>query len=240
MKRFFRYLNPLKRSFDTIGRSVSVSEARKVGTSPTFAFHTSKKRQCPRIVFFSKESWAHLLPPNFQVLSYRTDCSGQWMLLPTYHISHSSIIYILCCHCLVHVMKSVWVACRVSSKQSNFFFGSNRNKPKLNLFRLFFGLFHETQNFFFRFVSVCFGVSDRYRNNRNKPKKPLNKALYQGILKTINFFSVRTETNRNSICFGCFSVSFFRETPQKNFRFVSVFWTGIETTETNRTYGMGN
>ncbi len=51
------------------------------------------------------------------------------------------------------------------------------------------------------------------------------------------FFSVRTETNRNSICFGCFSVCFAKP---KNiffdlFRFVLVCWTGIETTETNRT-----
>ncbi len=36
MKRFFRYWNPLKRSVDTVGRSASVSEARKVETSPTF------------------------------------------------------------------------------------------------------------------------------------------------------------------------------------------------------------
>jgi hypothetical protein len=62
---------------------------------------------------------------------------------------------------------------RVSSKQLIFFFGSNRNKRKLNLFRLFFSLF-------------------------------------------------------------------FRETPPKNFLFVSVFRTGIETTKTNRTNGMGN
>jgi hypothetical protein len=55
------------------------------------------------------------------------------------------------------------------------FLGSNRNKPKLNLFQLSFGLlFRETKNFFF--------------------------GLY---------------------------------------RFVSMFRTGIETTGTNRTYGMG-
>jgi hypothetical protein len=47
-------------------------------------------------------------------------------------------------------------------------FGSNRNKPKLNLFRFIFGLFRETNKFFFRFVSVRFGISDQYRNNRNK------------------------------------------------------------------------
>ncbi len=42
MKQFFRYRNPLKRSVDTVGRSVSVSvsEAWKVGTSPTFAYYT--------------------------------------------------------------------------------------------------------------------------------------------------------------------------------------------------------
>ncbi len=37
----------------------------------------------------------------------------------------------------------------------NFFLGSNRNKPKLNLFQLFFGLvFCETKNFFLQFVSM--------------------------------------------------------------------------------------
>ncbi len=49
-------------------------------------------------------------------------------------------------------------------------------------------------------------------------------------------FSVRTETNQNSICFDCFSVCFAK--PKifffRLFRFVSVFRTGIETTKTNR------
>jgi hypothetical protein len=62
---------------------------------------------------------------------------------------------------------------RRSSKPLNFFLGLNRNKPKLNLCRLFFDL-------------LC--------------------------CKTKKF---------------CF-------------QFVSMFWTGIKTTETNRTYGMGN
>jgi hypothetical protein len=58
---------------------------------------------------------------------------------------------------------------RGSSKPLIFFLGLNRNKPKLNLFRLFFSLlFRKTQKFFLRFVSVCFDVSDRYRNNWNK------------------------------------------------------------------------
>jgi hypothetical protein len=57
---------------------------------------------------------------------------------------------------------------RVSSKQTKIFSGSNRNKPKLGLFRFIFGLFREINKLFFRFVSVRFGVSDPYRNNRNK------------------------------------------------------------------------
>ncbi len=63
------------------------------------------------------------------------------------------------------------------------------------------------------FFSICFGVTDRYRNNRNKPK--LNMLwLFFGLL--------------------------FCETPKMFFRFVLMFRTGIELTETNTTYGMGN
>jgi hypothetical protein len=49
--------------------------------------------------------------------------------------------------------------------------------------------------------------------------------------------SVRTETNRNKIYFGCVSACFVKP-KTKNFvlfQFVSVFRTYIETTETNRT-----
>ncbi len=113
---------------------------------------------------------------------------------------------------------------RVSSKQANFVFGSNRNKPKLNLFRLFFGLFCKTKKHFFRFVPVYFGDPDRYRNNQNKQHfletnlKNLQKSFsIRGSSKQVIFFSVRTETNRNSICFCCFLVCIFAK--PKNF-----FW----------------
>ncbi len=43
---------------------------------------------------------------------------------------------------------------RVSSKQKKNIFGLNQKEPKLSLFRLCFGLFHETKKYFFRFVSV--------------------------------------------------------------------------------------
>ncbi len=126
----------------------------------------------------------------------------------------------------------------MSSKQSNFFFGSNRNKPKLNLFRLFFDLFCETKKHFFRFVSVCFGVSDRYRNNRNKQnfietnQKNLQKMFsIRGSSKPLILF---LGSNRNSICFGCFSVCFFAK--PANFFFFGLFRcfgpVYVETTET--------
>ncbi len=88
-------------------------------------------------------------------------------------------------------------------------------KPK-NIFFLCFGLFR------------CFGsVSKRPKQtefSRNKPKKSSKKVLYsKGSSKPLRgprnryfFFSVRIETNRNSICFGCFSVCFFAK-PKKNF-----------------------
>jgi hypothetical protein len=70
------------------------------------------------------------------------------------------------------------VLTRVSSKRSKFFFGSNRNKPKLNLFRLFFGLFRETKKQFFRFVSVFRTGIETTETNRT--------------------FSKQTETNRKN------------------------------------------
>ncbi len=67
---------------------------------------------------------------------------------------------------------------RGSSKQLIFFLGLNRNKPKLNLFWLFFGMFFRQAP---KFFSVCFGVSDQYRNNRNK------QNLWYGELKRLIF-----------------------------------------------------
>ncbi len=68
---------------------------------------------------------------------------------------------------------------RGSSKPLIFFLGSNQNKPKLNLFWLFFGLlFCKTTKFFF---SVCFDVSDWYQNNLNK------RNFWYGELKRLIF-----------------------------------------------------
>ncbi len=86
-------------------------------------------------------------------------------------------------HCWLP-LPSGWVLGRVSSKQSNFFFGSNQNKPKINLFRLFFGLFQETKKHFFQFVSACFGVSVQSKQPKqtefslNKPKKSPKNVIF--------------------------------------------------------------
>jgi hypothetical protein len=74
---------------------------------------------------------------------------------------------------------------RVFSKQKIFFFGSNRNKPKLNLFRLIFGLFRETKKFLFRFVSVFltrFETTETTETNRSVSK--LTKKNKKSNIKT--------------------------------------------------------
>ncbi len=105
------------------------------------------------------------------------------------------------------------VISRVSSKQSNFFFGSNQNKPKLNLFWLFFGLFLETKKKFFRFVSVFRTGIETTEINRINLQTTLSIRVSS---KQLTFFG-SNRTKRTSICFGCFSVCFFCETPQKFF-----------------------
>jgi hypothetical protein len=67
---------------------------------------------------------------------------------------------------------------RVSSKQTKINFGSNRNKPKQDLFCVCFGLFRETKNKKFRFVSVF--------------------RTYIETIETNRSVSEQTETNRNN------------------------------------------
>jgi hypothetical protein len=113
---------------------------------------------------------------------------------------------------------------RVSSRQSNFFFGSNRNKPKLNLFRLFFGLFRETKKLFFGLFR-CFGpISKQPKQtefSRNKPKQtekiPKN-VFFQEVLGTMIFFLGLK--NRNIPKLNLFRLFFgllFHETKKKIF-----------------------
>jgi hypothetical protein len=77
-------------------------------------------------------------------------------------------LYISCYVTVNKLVLSYLLLCllphRVSSKQTIFCFGSNRNKPKLDLFRFCFGIFRETKKIIFRFVSV---FRNRFEINRN-------------------------------------------------------------------------
>ncbi len=125
------------------------------------------------------------------------------------------------CQCTVYtIYASLSILARAYSKYSIFFY-SNRNKPKLNLFRLFLICFAKPKYIF----SVCFGVSDQYQNNRNKQnffetnRKNRQKTLSIKVSsKQLIFFG----------CFVCFSVCFAK--PKRKCWFISVFRTGIETT----------
>jgi hypothetical protein len=95
---------------------------------------------------------------------------------------------------------------RVSSKQTKINFGSNRNKPKQDLFRVCFGLFRETKNKKIRFVSVFRTYTETTETNRS--------------------VSHQTETNRNNpefsekypniLSFKLFEWVFCFETNRKN------------------------
>jgi hypothetical protein len=74
-----------------------------------------------------------------------------------YHSLIWLLVFIYVCILRQVCQKVTTTPSRVSSKQSIFFFGSNRNKPKLNLFWLFFGLFCETKKKFFS-VFFYFGL----------------------------------------------------------------------------------
>ncbi len=90
----------------------------------------------------------------------------------------------------------------MSLKQSNFFFGSNRIKPKLNLFRLFFNLFCETKKHFFQFVSVLRTSIETNRILLKQTDKISQKTLsIRGSSKQLIFFLVRTETQSVSVVF---------------------------------------
>jgi hypothetical protein len=59
----------------------------------------------------------------------------------------------------------------VSSKRKKNLFGSNRNKPKQDLFRVCFGLFRESKKKKFRFVSVFRTYIETTETNRTVSKR---------------------------------------------------------------------
>jgi hypothetical protein len=76
---------------------------------------------------------------------------------------------------------------RVSSKWKKYIFGSNRNKPKQDLFRVCFGLFRETKKHFFRFVSVFRTFIETTETNKTVSKRTetIRNFLKYALLKKI-------------------------------------------------------
>jgi hypothetical protein len=73
---------------------------------------------------------------------------------------------------------------RVSSKWKKKNFGSNRNKPKQDLFRVCFGLFRETKKKIFRFVSVFRTFIETTETNRTVSKRT---ETIRNVLKNLSY-----------------------------------------------------
>ena len=116
-------------------------------------------------------------------------------------------------------------ASRVSSKQTKIYFGSNRNKPKQDLFRVCFGLFCETKN---KKISVCFGLFQCFKPISKQPKQTeLFRYKPKQTKTTINFLK-NTQIYSLSNCLGGSSVCFV-QLKHRN----SLFLYRSETTKTN-------
>ncbi len=88
------------------------------------------------------------------------------------------------------VWNELWLGCPGNQKN----FGSNRNKPKQDLFRFCFGLFHETKNKKFRFVSVFRTYIETIETNR--------KCMLSIKLFRLVFCLFRFNRNIETLCFG--------------------------------------
>jgi hypothetical protein len=80
----------------------------------------------------------------------------------------------------------------VSSKWKKNNFGSNRNKPKQDLFRVCFGLFRETKKTNFRFVSLFRTYIETTETNRTVSKqtetiRTFLKNTYQNLAEQKKF-----------------------------------------------------
>jgi hypothetical protein len=116
-----------------------------------------------------------------------------------------------------------------------FFFRFEPKQTETQSVSIVFQFVSRNQKFFFRFVSVFRTGIETTETNRINLQTRLSIRVSS---KQLTFFgSNRNETNLNLFrLFFCF----FRET-KKNFSLCSgVSDRYIETTETNRTYGMGN
>jgi hypothetical protein len=95
MKQFLRYWNPWKRSADAIGRSVSVSEARNIGTSATFADDPSWVLRWPSVSVSRDWCWVRTESPP------QVEAQGRLFKLAFWHLTFSA---------LKHCHMALWLA----------------------------------------------------------------------------------------------------------------------------------
>ncbi len=131
----------------------------------------------------------------------------------------------------------------MSSKQSNFFFRFEPKQTETQSVSVVFRFVSRNQKHFFGLFR-CFGpVSKQPKQTefcQNKPKKSPKTFSIGGSSKPLIFFLGSKRNKPKLNLFRLFFGLLFRETTKIFFRFVSMFRTGIETTETNRTCVMGN
>ncbi len=103
----------------------------------------------------------------------------------------------------------------MSSKQSNFLLVRTETNRNSICFGCFSVCFAKPKKIF----SVCFGVSDRYRNNQNKHnffetnQNNLQKnVLYEGVLETVIFFLASNQNKPKLNLFRLFFGLLLRET----------------------------
>jgi hypothetical protein len=114
----------------------------------------------------------------------------------------------------------IYCACyKVGYPRNSQFFWFEPKQTETQSVLVVFRFISQNQKFFFLGLFRCFGpVSKQPKKNRTFSKqteKISKKRSLLGCPRNNYFFSVWTKTNRNSICFGCFSVCF--EKPTKFF-----------------------
>ncbi len=103
---------------------------------------------------------------------------------------------------------------RVSSKQSIFFSVRTETQSVSVVFRFV----SRNQKTFFSMFRTSIETTETNRIFSKQTEKISKKlSLLRGPRNRKFFFLVRTEKNRNSICFSCFSVCFFANLKKKNF-----------------------
>ncbi len=129
--------------------------------------YISRKEDAVQIWIHINEQWINIQISNLEnygsLMETINPCSqflicfeSEWDSNKTFILdSHRPYLCSVCCP-----------PSRVSSKQTKINFGSNRNKPKQDLFWVCFGLFRETKDKKFRFVSVFQIYIDTTETNR--------------------------------------------------------------------------